>query len=236
MNYFDQKLRPYVELNERGIVKRIKNLQENLVANGLEGKGLYQTLGAMQSLLEQEIPDLREEIAKRRKFVQVINILLIASGVLLIAFILLPSKFSAEIIANLQSKMDFVDSAMSILVGLVVSFFSVSLWAKQKSQDSVRKITDDVHQLVHRIDMYQLGKTPAQIVNKDGRSSLENLNCYVESIFVATQICGKMAALIYHYSDDDAVTQSARHLEIIAHSKADLIHKHWNIPRLSVER
>jgi len=49
----------------------------------------------------------------------------------------------------------------------------------------------------------------------------------LNSIFVSIQICGKMAALVYHNSDDDTVTQSARHLEVIAHQKAELITKVW---------
>ena len=188
---------------------------------------MNKTLDAMRKLLESDIPDLKNEISKRKTFVRSINVLLSFLGVVLLLFIFLPNSITMELITNLEDKVDFVDSAMSILVGLFVSFVSVSLWAKQQSQNSVRKITDDIHHLVHRIDMYQLGKTRNQILENAEDSNDPRLLAYLNSIFVSIQICGKMAALVYHNSDDDTVTQSARHLEVIAHQKAELITKVW---------
>jgi len=75
--------------------------------------------------------------------------------------------------------------------------------------------------------MYQLGKTRNQILENAEDSNDPRLLAYLNSIFVSIQICGKMAALVYHNSDDDTVTQSARHLEVIAHQKAELITKVW---------
>lgn len=181
----------------------------------------------MRKLLESDIPDLKNEISKRKTFVRSINVLLSFLGVVLLLFIFLPNSITMELITNLEDKVDFVDSAMSILVGLFVSFVSLSLWAKQQSQNSVRKITDDIHHLVHRIDMYQLGKTRNQFLENAEDTNDPRLLAYLNSIFVSIQICGKMAALVYHNSDDDTVTQSARHPEVIAHQKAELITKVW---------
>ena len=181
----------------------------------------------MRSLLETDIPDLKNEISKRKTFVRAVNVFLSFLGVVLLLFIFLPNSITMELITNLEDKVDFVDSAMSILVGLFVSFVSVSLWAKQQSQNSVRKITDDIHHLVHRIDMYQLGKTPSQIVDMKMDADDAKSVCYLTCIYVAIQICGKMAALVYHNSDDDSVTQSARHLEIVTHNNAHMIFQRW---------
>ena len=75
--------------------------------------------------------------------------------------------------------------------------------------------------------MYQLGKKPNQII--DGSNAIDNrkLSAYINSIYVAMQICGKMAALVYHNSDDDSITQSARHLEVISHQKSSHIFEFW---------
>ena len=75
--------------------------------------------------------------------------------------------------------------------------------------------------------MYQLGKKPDQII--DGSNAIDNrkLSTYINSIYVAMQICGKMAALVYHNSDDDSITQSARHLEVISHQKSSHIFEFW---------
>jgi hypothetical protein len=83
--------------------------------------------------------------------------------------------------------------------------------------------------------MYQLGKKPSQILGKkpdqiiEGSKAIDNkkLSTYINSIYVAMQICGKMAALVYHNSDDDSITQSARHLEVISHQKSSHIFEFW---------
>jgi len=75
--------------------------------------------------------------------------------------------------------------------------------------------------------MYQLGKKADQIIEGGLDKNPATLKCYITSIFAALQICGKMAALVYHNSDDDSITQSARQLEIIAHQKAELVHNSW---------
>ena len=219
--------RKYVELNENGIVKRIHDLQAELILEGLQTKGLTKSLDAMKVLLENDIPKLRSEIKKRNKLVGILNYILIFLGALLLFYIFIPNRLNFELLGNLENKVGFIDSTMSIIVGLIVSFISISLWAKQRSQNSVRSITDDIHQLVHRIDMYQLGKKPDQII--DGSKAIDNkkLSTYINSIYVAMQICGKMAALVYHNSDDDSITQSARHLEVISHQKSTHIFEFW---------
>lgn len=217
----------YLELDESGVLKRISELQSELVFHKIQNKGLSKTLNEMRKLLEDEIPKLRSEISKRKILVRSVNIFLSGLGVILLLFIFLPNSLTSDILVDFKAKIDFVNSAMSILVGLFVSFVSVSLWAKKQAQNSVRIITDDIHQLVHRIDMYQLGKKADQIIEGGSDKNHETLKCYITSIFVSLQICGKMAALVYHNSDDDSVTQSARHLEIVAHQKAELIHNSW---------
>lgn len=213
----------YISLHEDGIVKRIVDVQADLLKHGLDQKGLNRSLDEMRRLLENEIPKLRTEISKRTIFVQSINVLLGVLGILLLLFIFLPNNITHDLLTDFKAKIDFVNSAMSILVGLFVSFVSVSLWAKKQAQNSIRQITDDIHQLIHRIDMYQLGKKPEQIV----AGNLDVLKCYINGIFIAIQICGKMAALVYHNSDDDSVTQSARHLEIVANHKSEIISYVW---------
>jgi hypothetical protein len=218
----------YTELDEAGVVKRITDLQLDLQAHGLSNKGLAKTLDEMRRLLENDIPKLRTEISKRTILVQSLNIFLSILGSLLLLFIFLPNSLTHDLLTDFKAKIDFVNSAMSILVGLFVSFVSVSLWAKKQAQNSIRRITDDIHQLVHRIDMYQLGKTRNQILENAEDSSDPRLLAYLNSIFVAIQICGKMAALVYHNSDDDNVTQSARHLEVVSNQKAELVSRTWH--------
>jgi len=227
--------RKYVELNENGIVKRIHDIQAELILEGLQSRGLTKSLDAMKTLLENDIPKLRIEIKKRNKLVGILNYILIFLGALLLLYIFIPNRLNFELLGNLENKVGFIDSTMSIIVGLIVSFISISLWAKQRSQNSVRSITDDIHQLVHRIDMYQLGKKHSQILGKkpdqiiEGSKAIDNkkLSTYINSIYVAMQICGKMAALVYHNSDDDSITQSARHLEVISHQKSSHIFEFW---------
>ena len=138
--------RSYVELNEKGIVKRIRDLQAELVLAGLQIKGLTKSLDAMKALLENDIPKLRIEIKKRNKLVGILNYILIFLGALLLLYIFIPNRLNFELLGNLENKVGFIDSTMSIIVGLIVSFISISLWAKQRSQNSVRSITDDIHQ------------------------------------------------------------------------------------------
>lgn len=221
MNSISKK---YTELDETGVVKRITDLQLDLQAHGLSNKGLAKTLDEMRRLLENDIPKLRTEISKRTILVKSLNIFLSILGSLLLLFIFLPNSITHDLLTDFKAKIDFVNSAMSILVGLFVSFVSVSLWAKKQAQNSIRRITDDIHQLVHRIDMYQLGKKPEQIVT----GNIDVLKCYINGIFIAIQICGKMAALVYHNSDDDNVTQSARHLEVVANQKSGMISHVWS--------
>jgi len=224
-----------VELNEEGIWKRIKDIKKDLKLVGVQSKGLTTSLNAMEALLKNDIPKLRIEIKKRNKLVGILNYILIFLGALLLLYIFIPNRLNFELLGNLENKIGFIDSTMSIIVGLIVSFISISLWAKQRSQNSVRSITDDIHQLVHRIDMYQLGKKPSQILGKkpdqimEGSIAIDNkkLSTYINSIYVAMQICGKMAALVYHNSDDDSITQSARHLEVISHQKSSHIFEFW---------
>ena len=219
--------RKYVELNEEGILKRIEDIKKDLKLVGVQTKGLTTSLEAMEALLKIDIPKLRIEIKKRNKLVGILNYILIFLGALLLLYIFIPNRLNFELLGNLENKVGFIDSTMSIIVGLIVSFISISLWAKQRSQNSVRSITDDIHQLVHRIDMYQLGKKPDQII--EGSKAIDNkkLSTYINSIYVAMQICGKMAALVYHNSDDDSITQSARHLEVISHQKSSHIFEFW---------
>ena len=171
--------RKYVELNENGIVKRIHDIQAELILEGLQSRGLTKSLDAMKTLLENDIPKLRIEIKKRNKIVGFFNYILIFLGALLLLYVFIPNKLNFELFGNLENKVGFIDSTMSIIVGLIVSFISISLWAKQRSQNSVRSITDDIHQLVHRIDMYQLGKKPNQII--DGSNAIDNrkLSAYI---------------------------------------------------------
>jgi hypothetical protein len=153
-----------VELNEEGIWKRIKDIKKDLKLVGVQSKGLTTSLNAMEALLKNDIPKLRIEIKKRNKLVGILNYILIFLGALLLLYIFIPNRLNFELLGNLENKVGFIDSTMSIIVGLIVSFISISLWAKQRSQNSVRSITDDIHHLVHRIDMYQLGKKPDQII------------------------------------------------------------------------
>ena len=51
--------RKYVELNENGIVKRIHDIQAELILEGLQSRGLTKSLDAMKTLLENDIPKLR---------------------------------------------------------------------------------------------------------------------------------------------------------------------------------
>ncbi|MDB4251589.1 hypothetical protein N9831_02665 [Amylibacter sp.] len=69
--------RSYVELNEKGIVERICDLQAELVLVGLQIKGLTKSLDAMKAILENDIPKLRIEIKKRNKLVGILNYILI---------------------------------------------------------------------------------------------------------------------------------------------------------------
>ena len=43
--------RKYVELNENGIVKRIHDIQAELILEGLQSRGLTKSLDAMKTLL-----------------------------------------------------------------------------------------------------------------------------------------------------------------------------------------
>ena len=141
--------RKYVELNEEGILKRIEDIKKDLKLVGVQTKGLTTSLEAMEALLKIDIPKLRIEIKKRNKLVGILNYILIFLGALLLLYIFIPNRLNFELLGNLENKVGFIDSTMSIIVGLIVSFISISLWAKQRSQNSVRSITDDIHQLVH---------------------------------------------------------------------------------------
>ena len=153
----------YFKLDPKGISKRLIEVQNNLKSNQLENKGLYKTLNHLLKIIEIEIPDLGNEIKKRRFLVYILNIFLVSLALCLIAFIFIPNPLNTEILTKSAAKANYINSTMSIIVGLVVTIFSLSLWAKRQTQNAVRKTTDDIHELIHRIDMYQLGKSKWQV-------------------------------------------------------------------------
>lgn len=217
----------YFKLDPKGISKRLNEVQDNLKSNQLENKGLHKTLNHLLQIIEIEIPNLGNEIKKRRFLVYILNIFLVSLAICLIAFIFIPNPLNTEILTKSAAKANYINSTMSIIVGLVVTIFSLSLWAKRQTQNAVRKTTDDIHELIHRIDMYQLGKSKWQIIPNKLENSELKLKIYVNGIHTSIKICGKLAALIYHLSDDDQVTESARHLEFISTSLATQISKKW---------
>ena len=119
--------RKYVELNEEGILKRIEDIKKDLKLVGVQTKGLTTSLEAMEALLKIDIPKLRIEIKKRSKLVCILNYILIFLGALLLLYIFIPNRLNFELLGNLENKVGFIDSTMSIIVGLIVSFISISL-------------------------------------------------------------------------------------------------------------
>ena len=89
--------RKYVELNENGIVKRIHDIQAELILEGLQSRGLTKSLDAMKTLLENDIPKLRIEIKKRNKIVGFFNYILIFLGALLLLYVFIPNKLNFEL-------------------------------------------------------------------------------------------------------------------------------------------
>ena len=84
----------------------------------------------------------------------------------------------------------------------------------QKNYDKLKKLLNTLKKVVE-------GATKA----------LKKIKEICDKIMAAIQkilgICGKLAALIYHLSDDDQVTESARHLEFISTSLATQISTKW---------
>ena len=222
----------YVKLNPEGVVKRVDETMQILQKSGLHTKGLYQSVSILKKILAEDIPLLSSSVASRLSWSRLSTISTIFLGLLMALLVFLPDPTRFNINAEIDAKASFINATMSIVVGLFVLNFSISAWLKQKVQTDIRDITDRLHELLHRIDMYQMGKNRSQIIDPadlDQQVHDFQILTYLNSICTAADCVQKAAVIIYHQTDDDTITAGARHLEIVAGAIVEKMRTRWNL-------
>ena len=222
----------YVKLNPEGVVKRVDETMQILQKSGLHTKGLYQSISILKKTLADDIPILSSSVASRLSWSKLSTISTIFLGLLMALLVFLPDPTRFNINAEIDAKASFINATMSIVVGLFVLNFSISAWLKQKVQTDIRDITDRLHELLHRIDMYQMGKNRSQIIDPTDLDQQEydiQIHIYLNCICTAADCVQKAAVIIYHQTDDDNITSGARHLEIVAGAMVEKMRTRWNL-------
>ena len=222
----------YVKLNPEGVVKRVDETMQILQRSSLHTKGLYQSISILKKILAEDIPLLSSSVTSRLSWSRLSTISTIFLGLLMALLVFLPDPTKFNINAEIVAKASFINATMSIVVGLFVLNFSISAWLKQKVQTDIRDITDRLHELLHRIDMYQMGKNRSQIIEPADLDQQEydiQIHTYLNSMCTAADCVQKAAVIIYHQTDDNNITSGARHLEKVAGAMVEKIRTRWNL-------
>ena len=117
--------------------------------------------------MEDDLPRLKETVEKRLSWSNISTIITVSLGLIMALLVFMPDPTQFNVNAEITAKASFINASMSIVVGLFVLNFSISAWLKRQLQTEIRKITDKLHELLHRIDMFQMGKTKEQIIDPE---------------------------------------------------------------------
>lgn len=222
----------YVKLKPEGVVKRVDDTIQKLEKYDLHNKGLSKSLKVLKKILEDDLPRLKETVEKRLSWSNISTVITISLGLIMALLVFMPDPTQFNVNAEITAKASFINASMSIVVGLFVLNFSISAWLKRQLQTEIRKTTDKLHELLHRIDMFQMGKTKEQIIDPEsfeGKNYLICLDVYLTSIATASDCIQKAAVIIYHQTDDDSITSGARHLETVSGALVDRIRTRWQM-------
>lgn len=212
------------KIDPTGIIKRFDDIKKQLTNSGYESSGIYTRICQQEIFLKHQIPQLVQYVSKLNKCFSfmALTLILVISG----AFIYASAIFLNNVAGSAQpidavSKLQSIDSVVSIIIAGVVSIASVMIWSNEQSHKKINKSLQDLRAFIHILDMHQLAKPTGSIgALKDGLviASAEQQQIYVSCIRDSILISGKIAALIYQISSDSRSKSEAAEVEQLCES------------------
>lgn len=212
------------KIDPTGIVKRFDDIKLQLISHGYETSGIYSRICQQEVFLKQKIPALVNYVFWLKQIFSILALFLtlVISG----AFIYASAIFFNGVAGSLQpvdavSKLQSIDSVVSIIIAGVVSIASVMIWSNEQAHKKIDQSLQDLRAFIHILDMHQLAKPKESIgALKDGlvNASNEQRQTYVSCIRDSILISGKIAALIYQISSDSRSKSQAAEVEQLCES------------------
>ena len=177
------------------------NLKQKLKKTSYPKTGnLHNRIDRLHFFMLQEAPKAITKLEVRQRVFAFINFCLAIVIALLVYIIvepisdILPKFFSGERFA-------IVDALVNVVTAAMIVLFAVRQILRELCQQIVKDLMDDLHSLIHLLDMHQLAK--------GDEIDTETRLVIAETIL----ICGKVAAHVNNSSDDPYVLASIKHLE-----------------------
>ena len=197
-----------INLNE--LSKRTKPISDTQDATNLRVQlsnssysktgNLHKRVEYLHRLMTNDVRHMLEKLKIDEKISVFLMCLIVSMSIGLILFILAPySQLVAKIFG--EQRLPITDSIVNILMSAAIVLFAVRQWLREKSQRRVKQTVDELHALIHLLDMHQLAK-----FNEIDRTT---------RLVIADAIilCGKVGAHIHDQTDDPYVVGSVKHLE-----------------------
>ena len=179
----------------------VLTLKEKLLQTSYPSAGnLHNRIDRLHYLMQHDAPAAIKKLGHREKMFNFINACIAAVVVFFVYVIVepfsdvLPKLFSSE-------RFTIVDSLVNVVTTATIVLFAVRQILRELGQQIVKDLMDELHTLVHLLDMHQLAK--GNEIDAETRSII------AETIL----ICGKVAAHVNDSSDDPYVVSSIKHLE-----------------------
>lgn len=217
-----------ITLSSVELSKRVTATLLEMKAAGIsEKKGGVLILKELQRILIERIPALEEELKFIKTILQYLNITLILLAASIFLYIITPNPADLLTLSSAIDRVGFVNSFMGVVIGLFVSVASLIFWSKGQSYRKVKVLTDDIHIMMHRLDMIQLGKKEFEIFKIEDGQAQEKIKAYIKGVYLGVRICGKCAAIINLATEDEAISRMNFQIEQMSLGLSSAIKKSW---------
>lgn len=189
------------------------NLRKRLEETAYPRTGvLFERIEQLHTLMLEVVPRELGRLKRRRIAYHSLNFALSIVVLGLVYLVLEPlNSLFPKLLGD--SRLPLIDSLVNLLTTATILLFALRQILREFSQKIIKDLVDELHALVHLLDMHQLAKSDA--VDAGTRQIIS------ETIL----ICGKVAAFIHDQTDDPYVVSSVKHLETYTENVANRILK-----------